>query len=417
MKKIKFKELFSEGSKIVKKATGYISETGRKTKELLDNNKDVFSKGSKVVNKATGHVSETGRKTKEFWDNNKDSIQAQGNEVFKAGKEFVFSTLDAATNNAKGFFRNMKYSDMNLKVLETRIENQGGYYRELNRNKTTVDSIFIGGETLESLLSETKISDEIINAYKAVYPNEATKFTFQDKVRGLDDDSLTGFISGVKGKLFEQKYVEYLNSNNNLPDGYSASLAESTNQPGWDIAIKDDNGEIASVLQAKATDSLDYVQNALDRYPNIDVVTTDEVYSHLVMSGISENIINGSISNVELIDVLDDAVDASGPAMDFAPPLFTLAFIAFTSYKDESLKSYEKIAKDAGERTGKAYLSYLIGGGIAVITNTWWLGIVGSVGSRYLCEGGNKKFAIFDKLKDVEEKNQVIIERLKHKPT
>jgi hypothetical protein len=155
------------------------------------------------------------------------------------------------------------------------------------------------------------------------------------------------------------------------------------------------------------------VQDALEKYPSIDVVTTDEVYSHLVMSGISENITNGSISNIELVDALDGAVDASELAMDWTPPLFTLAFIAFTSYKDESLKSFEETAKDAGERTGKAYLSYLIGGGIAAITNTWWLGVVASVGSRLLCEGGNRKFAVYEKLKDVEENNQDIIERLK----
>ena len=56
-----------------------------------------------------------------------------------------------------------------------------------------------------------------------------------------------------------------------------------------------------------------------------------------------------------------------------------------------------------------------VGVGIAAITNTWWLGIVGSVGSRLLSEGGNRKFEVYEKLKDVEENNQVIIERLKLK--
>lgn len=157
---------------------------------------------------------------------------------------------------------------------------------------------------------------------------------------------------------------------------------------------------------------MSYVQDALEKYPSIDVVTTDEVYSHLVMSGISENITNGSITNVELIDALDDAVDASELAMDYTPPLFALAFIAFTSYKDESLTLYEK-AKSAGDRAGKTYLSYLIGSGIAAITNTWWLGVIGSVSSRLLSDSGNKKYEIYGKLKDVEQNNQVVIERLK----
>jgi hypothetical protein len=65
------------------------------------------------------------------------------------------------------------------------------------------------------------------------------------------------------------------------------------------------------------------------------------------MGGISENLINGEISNVDLVDALDNAVDASELAMDYTPPLFALAFIASTSYKDESLTLFEK-ARNAG---------------------------------------------------------------------
>lgn len=373
--------------------------------------KELFSKGLTLAEKTAGHVSEAGKSGKEYWDKNKDSFHAQGKETFKTGQEYVSSTYDSANKTATSIYRDIKYSKKDLKDLKTRIENQGGYYRELNKNKGTVDSVVIGGETLVTLLAASTIPNEITSAYEAAYPNLSDSVSFQDKVRGLDGDSLTGFVSAIKGKLFEQKYVEYLNDGN-LPDGYSAILAESATQQGWDIAIEGSNGEISSVLQAKATDSVSYVQDALEKYPSIDVVTTDEVYSHLVMSGISENITNGAISNVELVDALDNAVDASELAMDYTPPLFALAFIAFTSYKDESLTLFEK-ARNAGDRSGKTYLSYLIGGGIAAITNTWWLGVIGSVGSRLLSEGGDRKFEVYEKLKDVEENNQVVIERLK----
>ena len=375
--------------------------------------KKLLPKVLKAADKTADQVSEAGKTAKEYLDENKDSFQAYGKVAIKTGQEYMFRTRDSIIETTKGIFYNLKYLEKDLKELRKRIENQGGHYRELNGNKATVDSIFIGSETLASLLSASTIPDEIINAYKAAYPKLSETISFQGKVRELEGDSLTGFLSGVKGKLFEQKYVEYLNDEN-LPDGYSANIAESTTQPGWDIAIKGDNGEIASVLQAKATYSLDYVQEALEKYPSIDVVTTDEVYSHLVMSGISENITNGLIPNIELENALDDAVDSSELTMDYAPPLFALAFIAFTSYKDKSLTLFER-ARSAGDRTGKTYLSYLIGGGIAAITNTWWLGVVGSVGSRLLSEGGNRKFEVYKKLNDVEGKNQVIIDRLKRK--
>jgi len=373
--------------------------------------KGLISKGLKLAEQAAEHATDASIAAKDYWDENKDDLQAQGKEALKTGQEYVSSTYESASEAASSIYHDIKYTDSELQKLQQSIENQGGYYRELNRRSTTVDSIVLGGETLATLLAAGMISDEIINAYEAAYPDLSDSISFEDKVRDLDDEALTGFISGVKGKLFEQKYVEYLN-NGNLPDGYAAVLAESATQPGWDIAIEGENGEIASVLQAKATDSVSYVQDALEKYPNIDVVTTDEVYSHLVMSGISENITNGSISNADLVDALGDAVDASELTMDYTPPMFALAFIAFTSYKDESLTLYEK-ARSAGDRSGKTYLSYLVGGDVAAITNTWWLGVLGSVSSRILSDSGNKKYEMYEKLKLIEAKNQLVIENLK----
>lgn len=370
--------------------------------------KGLLSNGLKL---AAQHAADASKTAKEYWDHNKDDLQEQGKETLKTGQEYASSTYDSASEAAHSIYRNIKYSDSNLIKLQQNIENQGGYYRELNRRSTTVDSILLGGETLATLLAAGTISDEIIRAYEAAYPDLSNSISFEDKVRELDDEALIGLISGVKGKLFEQQYVEYLNDGN-LPDGYIAGLAESATQPGWDIAIEGANGEIASILQAKATDSVSYVQDALKKYPNIDVVTTDEVYSHLVMSGISENITNGTISNVELVDALENAVDASELTMDYTPPMFALAFIAFTSYKDESLTLYQK-ARSAGERSGKTYLSSLVGGGVAAITNTWWLGVLGSVSSRILSDSGNRKYETYEKLKEIESNNQKIIENLK----
>jgi hypothetical protein len=373
--------------------------------------KGLLSKGQKLAKQVTELATDASKTAKDYWVENKDELQAQGKKALETGQKYASSTYESASEAAFSIYRDIKYSDGDLSKLQKNIVNQGGYYRELNRRSTSVDTLILGGETLTTLIASGMISDEIIDAYKAAYPNLSDTISFEDKVRELDDEALIGFISGVKGKLFEQKYVEYLN-NGNLPDGYTAVLAESLTQPGWDIAIKGENGELASVLQAKATDSISYVQNALEKYPSIDVVTTDEVYSHLVMSGISENITNGSISNAELIEELDGALYASELAMDYSPPIFALAFIAFTSYKDESLTLYEK-ARSAGNRSGKTYLSYIVGGGVAAITNTWWLGVLGSVGSRILTDSGDRKYEMYNKLKEIEKNNQLIIENMK----
>ena len=373
--------------------------------------KGLITKGIKVAEKVTEIAQETGEATKKHWDENKDKIKTKGKEVLIVSNEYVATTYEAATDAATGVYYDLKFSDRDMTKLQHNIENQGGYYRELNKRGTATDSILLGGESLFALLETGTVSDDIINAYEAAYPQLSERISFEDKILELDDEGLIGFIAGVKGKLFEQKYVQYLNDGN-LPDGYTALIAESATQRGWDIAIKGENGEIANVLQAKATDSVSYVKDAIEAYPNIDVVTTDEVYSHLVMSGVSENITNGEISNTELVELLDDAIDKSEITMEFSPPVFALAFIAFTSYKDDSLTLYQK-ARSAGGRTGKTYMSYLVGGGVAVLTNTWWLGVVGSVSSRILSDNGKRKHKIYERLRSIEASNQIVIERLK----
>jgi len=269
---------------------------------------------------------------------------------------------------------------------------------------------------MAAFLSRTAtVPDEIEAAFAAAYPQVATDVGFLDHARTMDDTSLIGLVSGVKGKLFEHRYVDYLNGGA-LPDGYSAELATSAIQPGWDIAIIGPNQEVSQLLQAKATDSIYYVKNALERYPSIDVVTTDEVYSHLVMTGVSENILSSGILNAELTTYVESAVAAGDIDFEFMPPVFTLALIAFTSYRDESLSLYEK-AKFAGDRSAKAYFCYVIGGGIAAVTNTWWLGVLGSVSSRFISDGALKKVNLIETLERTSETNQIILDRLKKKST
>ena len=96
--------------------------------------------------------------------------------------------------------------------------------------------------------------------------------------------------------------------------------------------------------------------------------------------------------------------------MDFSPPWFTLGLIAFTSYRNENLDLYEK-AKSAGDRAGKAYISYLVGGTLASVTNTWWLGVVGTVASRYISDGGQRRRAIFERMVDIARTNDVVLQR------
>lgn len=329
------------------------------------------------------------------------------------GHAFVSSVAGAA-----GFL----YDTASLKLfdrektetLRRRIEAQGKRYRELviqkMENHRLVDSLAVGGDVLADILRTGEVPADVQAAYAAAYPDLAAHTSFAEAVGSHDGHGLTSFISAIKGKLFEMKYVDYLN-NGNLPDGYAAQLATSATQPGWDIAITGADGHVANVLQMKATDSAEYVRHALDRYPDIDVVTTDEVYSHLVLNGAADAVTASGINDADLTSHVAHAADSAAYDMDWTPPVISLALIAFTSYNLKDADAYEK-ARCFGNRAGKSYLSYLLAGLVGLITQTWWLALLAGIGTRYAAHTGKNRREAYQELERISRMNEKIIARL-----
>lgn len=382
--------------------------------------KSLFDKAASLASSTTDKAEILAEKTKSNLQQNKDellnSTSKYGKQVISVAGEFLYEGRASAFEQVKGLYVSTFYSQTKLNDLQNRVENQGAMYRELLRSKTAIDALMLGGESYIALKSFDNIPELINNAYMAAYPAMSTEVSFSDKINQLEsEESILGFTNAIKGKLFEQEYVRYLN-NDNLPEGYTAVLADKVNQAGWDIQILGSNNEVAQLLQAKATDSVSYVQSAIERYPSIDVVTTEEVYSHLVMAGVGENISNSGLSETVLSEQIEQAIDSASIDMDFAPPILTLAFIAFTSYKAHSLTLFEK-AKLAGSRSGQAYVSYLVGGSLAVMSNTWWIGVLGSVSSRFISDKGLAKLEVLNSLNKTYNCNISVIDRMRSNKT
>ena len=256
-----------------------------------------------------------------------------------------------------------------IEGMKARMEEQGRQYRALvngnRQGQRVVDSLAVGGDLLSEILAGGSASAEVHAAYAAAYPDLAGRMSFEDMVRSLHDSQIPGVVAAVKGKLFEMQYMDYLNDGN-LPEGYHAELAHAANQPGWDIAVHGPDGHVASLLQMKATDSVEYVRHALERYPDIDVVTTDEVYSQLVMNGVADHVAGSGITNADVTHQVMDSVNGSEIQMHWTPPVISLALIGFTAYTLKDVTEYEK-ARNFGARAGTSYLTYLVGGSVAAI--------------------------------------------------
>ena len=128
---------------------------------------------------------------------------------------------------------------------------------------------------------------------------------------------LKGISNNVKGIYHEIRFIETENSDG---DDIEAELYELTNHPGADIRlINTATGEIADI-QLKATSSDHYVDEHIDRYPDIDVFATEEVaknHSFVKSSGFSNTELSNDVSNTlnkmnKTDDYIETAVTTSG---------------------------------------------------------------------------------------------------------
>ena len=284
---------------------------------------------------------------------------------------------------------------------------------KLSKKDMLLDSLGISLSVIHGYYHIDYIPEEVEEAYKAAYPIKSQTDNLRDIIEDADDTELAGLISGIKGKLFEMRYVDFLNDGH-LPDGYEAVLAESATNPGWDIAILDNNGIAVNELQMKATDSVDYIKTALERYPDIDIVTTEEVYNSVVMHEFADQVINSGISNEELTSVVTETLESDSVDMDWGLPVIPMLLIGYSVYKKEGLSSFEK-GTEFGDRYIQSYISYIAGGAVAVISNTWWLGLIASMGTKVFSKYGRVKFNKAKSLDRTISLNEKILKKMREK--
>jgi hypothetical protein len=200
------------------------------------------------------------------------------------------------------------------------------------RKQSLIDLVVDAANLAHTIRDDaSRLNDPLVAA--AIRDTNPT-FDFSNPPTG---QALEGAVNAAKGKYFEYLVVDRLNNGERvgdvvLPDGFTAKVAESMTQPGWDIQILDHNSRVADYLQLKATDNAGYIREALDRYPDITILTTDEAArarasgAHLLDADISDNWLNDRIC--EAMGAAD--VSFGKPFVDAFNPLLALAFIVAT---------------------------------------------------------------------------------------
>lgn len=250
------------------------------------------------------------------------------------------------------------------------------FQRYLKANRESLFDLTLAAASAEVLLDQdiSDLDPRLVEAIRVTNPSLADTKFFE-----LGGEELQGAINTAKGKYFEYLVADRLNAGEQvgpvlLPDGHRAVLADSLNQPGWDMRIVGPDGATADYLQLKATDSAGYIQEALHRYPDIEILATHEVArSGLVLdSGITESDLHDQVSSA--VDVMDYSVTER--FLDYFSPLFPLVAIAtWEGYKvsvgKQSLDKFKLAIARRGQRIVAAKLAgaavYAVGGGLMAI--------------------------------------------------
>ncbi|RLA06514.1 MAG: hypothetical protein DRQ51_09185 [Gammaproteobacteria bacterium] len=247
----------------------------------------------------------------------------------------------------------------------------------ISKKQSLIDLMLVSVNLTPAIFDDiTNIDPLLQQAITETNPNFDTSSFFN-----FSDNEMMGIINSAKGKYFEYLVTDKLNSGEAvgdvmLPDGYQAVMATSATQAGWDIQIVDQNGYVADYLQLKATDSLGYINDTLEKYPDITILATDEVANQadglVLNSQISEESLTQQVNNA--VDNLDESL--IGSFMDAFNPLLPLVIILASegynlSVGKQSLDIVLSSAYDRAERSvfagGTGALVYALGGGLLSI--------------------------------------------------
>ncbi len=249
---------------------------------------------------------------------------------------------------------------------------QRAFSRFMNANRESLLDITVAAASTQISLSDgPEDVDPLL--LKAIYDTNPS--LTEARLFALDAEELQGAVNTAKGKYFEYLVAEKLNQGEQvgpllLEPGQSAVLAESMTQPGWDLRIVDEHGAVVEYLQLKATDSVGYIRSALERYPDVQILATDEV-AH---SGL---VIDSDISDHALRDLVGSAVDAADDSLteafiDHFHPLLPLAAMALyeghrLAVGAQSVDAFKVALARRGQRTVATQVigaaAYALGGG------------------------------------------------------
>ena len=178
-------------------------------------------------------------------------------------------------------------------------------------------------------------------------------------IQQYNEDQMPGLANNIKGIYHELAYVEHENADG---DSIRAVLFEQTNHPDSDVMLIDENTGKIDYVQLKATDDMTYVAHAIEKNPDIHMVTTQEMAQRL---GIESSGMSNSELKVQVEHTLSELSDDDYHHVVHSLPLVSIWLSAFAiapiimQYLQKKISRQNALRK-MGKITGKRVAKFLL---------------------------------------------------------
>ena len=191
------------------------------------------------------------------------------------------------------------------------------------------------------------VDDKLAQAYKRQYPGESDQHSLYEKWQQISEDSqesMNGFINGLKGKVAELNYAEDLEAR-----GYKVNIPDDPTHPDWDIsAISPDGQEVFFQVKTGNVNYAGDVEPIIQTNPDLYYPVSTEIYDKIAERspelidqmtniGYDYELVNGIKDGLETLSVNQgfDLPDSVGEIVPYAGAIIMGARLIYNVLKTE----------------------------------------------------------------------------------
>ncbi len=199
--------------------------------------------------------------------------------------------------------------------------------------KTNFDELAIIAslQAIRDGFESTEQDQAVLAAFRRYSGKTQDIDSVRDYLNALSENQIVGVVSNVKGILHEMEFVSLENSDG---DSVTAAMFPETNHKGFDVVLNDYETGESWEIQLKTTDNTDYVEEWMDKYPDGEILVSEEIASEL-------NLPSSGFSNQELTVRVEKFVDrliseeANTSIWEFFPvlSLLSVSLVVMEMYK------------------------------------------------------------------------------------